>query len=326
MAYKRYLALIGVVLFIFIMLQQDLEEIVRILSGANPWLFLFVGFLSLLTGAIKGYRWSLIMKSAGIEVPVLQAIKFFYIGFFISLFTPGRVGEAARALYVRPWSKSVSKALPTIMVDRLMDIVLLVILSIVAVFGLASVFGILVMDPVLLAAIAIGFSIALAFFFRKGAVAFVLRPFFSMFVPEKMKDKLQVSFHNFYDALKKSLSSRKLLAVSFLLTCVSWTISIILGWLLLLAINVDTVPLYYMAFVMPILSLLDMLPVSVSGVGVREAGAIPLLGLMAVTSEQAVSFSLLVLVAGYLFTFALGGLLMAREKINPLDEFKEILK
>ena len=51
--------------------------------------------------------------------------------------------------------------------------------------------------------------------------------------------------------------------------------------------------------IIPLITLLDALPISFSGLGTRDAAMIFLFSLMSLSAEAAVSFSLLILVFNY---------------------------
>ena len=68
--------------------------------------------------------------------------------------------------------------------------------------------------------------------------------------------------------------------------------NVVLVWLVGEALGLPVPPLYYGVFV-PLVSLLTLLPVSVNGMGLREAGTVLLLAPLGVGRAEAVALSLL---------------------------------
>tara|TARA_Y100000310_G_scaffold250097_1_gene256243 strand:+ start:155 stop:397 length:243 start_codon:yes stop_codon:yes gene_type:complete len=77
-----------------------------------------------------------------------------------------------------------------------------------------------------------------------------------------------------------------------------------------------------MFLVYPLLALSDIIPISVSGLGTREAIAVFLFSLLALSAEQAVAFSLLLFLTGYLLVAFVGYLFFISEPI----ELKTLIK
>ncbi|MFA5212717.1 MAG: flippase-like domain-containing protein, partial [Methanoregula sp.] len=85
---------------------------------------------------------------------------------------------------------------------------------------------------------------------------------------------------------------------SIVVGLLSWIPPFIYGYLLALSIGID-VGIFFFVLVIPVLSLLDLLPISISGIGTRDIALIFLFGLKGISAEQAVAFSLLYLFMSY---------------------------
>jgi uncharacterized membrane protein YbhN (UPF0104 family) len=68
----------------------------------------------------------------------------------------------------------------------------------------------------------------------------------------------------------------------------------------------------------PVLALIEILPVSVVGIGTRELAAIIVLGVFHIPPEQAVLFSLLYFLLGYIPSFILG-LILFNTRPFPIE-------
>lgn len=120
-----------------------------------------------------------------------------------------------------------------------------------------------------------------------------LRPFFNVLVPENSRKEIQFSFYEFYGGIKSIKQQTFILVTSY--TLIAWIITYFNFWLLSLSLGLD-LPFWYILASAPLISLFGLLPVSISGLGTREAACIFLFSFMNIIPELSVSFSLLVLV------------------------------
>ena len=226
-------------------------------------------------------------------------------GFFIGFITPGRVGDITRSYYLKD-RLSLGKSITTVVVDRAMDILILLLIAVINIFAFFVVFtGRSFVAPIL--AVLVIF-VALAFAAtRKSLVKSLLKPLFTRFVPEKYKSNLSGLFSEFYAGLDGIMRSRKRLAASFVLSILYWLVSIFQYLVFATALGIS-VSYGFLLMAMPVVILLDMLPVSFSGLGTREAALIYFLSLVAVGAELALSYSLVLFFFNYVL-LAAGGLL-----------------
>ncbi len=123
-------------------------------------------------------------------------------------------------------------------------------------------------------------------------------------VVKKIKSKIEESFEDFYYGLSKLISPK--LLISGLLTCMSYLMFFIQCYLIVMAmglsINFITITLF-----MAISNLISFIPISISGLGTRDATLIYLFSLIGLKPELAVSYAFLV----FITFFVTGGLLGA---------------
>lgn len=140
MKISKFLPLIGVVLFIYIIWSVGPFKILENFETANPVYFLLAIILIIPVVLVKAFKWKLLVWSYRIDYALKDCISAWLIGFFIGLITPGRIGDFAKALYLKE-SRNISlgKSLVTVFFDRLNDILMLFCLGVAGIF----VFGLL---------------------------------------------------------------------------------------------------------------------------------------------------------------------------------------
>jgi uncharacterized protein (TIRG00374 family) len=148
----------------------------------------------------------------------------------------------------------------------------------------------------------------------------VLRPFFSVLIPSQYRSQFSGYFYDFYSGLDTFLASRRQLLKCIVMGVAPWILAVLYASLLGRSIGVDVG--YYMFLAIPIISMLDLLPISVSGVGTRDAALLYLFGLIGIAPETTIAFSILYLVFSYWFVALVGLLfwLLYPVSLTGLDE------
>ena len=106
-------------------------------------------------------------------------------------------------------------------------------------------------------------------------------------------------------ASARHLLRPRLLLVTTALSLVVQVANVVLAWLVGVGLGLQVPPLYYGVFI-PVVSILTLLPISLNGMGLREAGTVLLLAPLQVSEASAVTLSLL-LFAVYAAASLLGG-------------------
>lgn len=139
MKYLRALltVLIVAVLLYFFLQNVNFKEVVSIIKGINP-LYPVVFFLGLyLQYYIRAYRWGIILGTHKKNISFWNLYHYTLIGFFISTLIPGRVGEPARGILLAA-DENINKSygLASVVIERLIDILMIVLFFIVSLFFL----------------------------------------------------------------------------------------------------------------------------------------------------------------------------------------------
>jgi uncharacterized protein (TIRG00374 family) len=267
---------------LFVVLRQvSWQQVWLTLRGAR-WPYLVAAFgLSLLGVGVRAYRWQVLLDALGIRVSLARLTSLYFVGTFFSDFLPTGVGgDVVRAYEVAQQTENRAGAVGTVLVDRATGLLVLFLMaSFALLFGFRLVGPQIVAIVLLLTAASWGGCILLMrrdWLQRLGLLRWV----------EKVRQVQEV-----YDAVR-ACGSRAIvmaLGVSFILN----VLLITMNYLIALALGVQVSIWYFLLFV-PIISFLLMLPVSLSGWGVREGGYIYLFGQAGVAAPLALTMSLLV--------------------------------
>lgn len=314
MKVSRFLPLIGIILFLYIIWNMDLVKIFEFLKNINL-LYLILPILIIAPMMIlNGLKWKVLIKSYDIDYPLLKSISARLVGFSIGIITPGRLGDLSRAYYLKE-KTSLGKALTTVVVDRIIDILILLCLAIMGIFAFMMSYTYYTTMYIFIGVFFVLFLILLFLISKKGFTCLVLKPFFKRLIPERYKSKISEIFHEFYDGLEIMRRRKPLILISAAVCIAVWFIAIFQYYLLALALNI---PLSYqfLIIVTPITLLLDSLPISFLGLGTRDAAMIFFFSFISLPAELAISFSLLLLFINYFITGFAGLLIWFKNPIK----------
>ena len=137
-----------------------------------------------------------------------------------------------------------------------------------------------------------------------------------------MKHKARTGFNDFYTSLGEAVKNRKELIAAIVIGIIIWIVTVTELYFYMLALNIFTVPFYFVFILLPAIILVEILPISFSGIGTRDVACIILLGIFGVGAPEAVAFSVLLFATGYLLNAAIGFVFFSNEPIKGLESLQ----
>jgi len=126
---------------------------------------------------------------------------------------------------------------------------------------------------------------------------------------------MRASFHEFYGSIGDIRKKRGGLAVVSIFSVVIWLIQILEVQIFALTLGIHIDYLYMLA-VLSIVVIIELIPVSVSGIGTRDAFLVFSLGLIGVSPELAIALSIIYLVLGYWINAVMGLFLWLKDPVR----------
>ncbi len=263
----------GGLLFALI-LHSDPAAIARTLANSNIIFVLGAMAITATIILVKIVRWQIILESIKIKLPIMQIAGPYTASLFVSNITPGRVGEPIRSYYLKKThGHSITSTLPSVVLERLLDISTLVVFYL---FGLAKLYS--VVDKVLVAAAAaVAFAIGSVIFFAGNKkllkAAFDKIYHLLKFIPKirdlgRRAEKLPEKFHAGFVLASKSEHMPKLI----LITISTWLMEflIVKASFFSIGIDMDFLIIVSVCSIATIIGLLTFLP---GNIGSFEATA-----------------------------------------------------
>ncbi len=298
MKLTKLLPFIGFIIFFYLIFNLDVEVVFSLLSTIRVEYVILSLAITIPSIFLKGLKWKTVIRSYETDYNLFSASKAWIIGFFMGTITPGRVGDLTRAFYLkRDVGITAGKSLTTVFIDRIVDIFVIFSVGLLSAFIVAStLFGSFNPLFVIITFFAI-FVVMVIIMTNKKMMRFLLKPLSKKLIPEKYKKNTKVIFNDFYRGISE-MDKRKILT-SFTLALILWMVTTFQYYLLSLALGIDISFVFFLTIV-PIVTIFDMLPVSFSGIGTRDAALIFFFSFILLPAEPAISLSLLVFTFNYL--------------------------
>lgn len=302
---RKLIRLLGPLLFVLILARIDLERLAEIFSTVRPQLLL--GALLLYPGLImiKAWRWHMLLHQQQINYSPAAAFVAYISSLGAGYLTPGRLGEFVKALYLRQdEAVPFGQALSSVLMDRLFDLYFLLVTACIALIAFSVPRP---LSTLALAALLVG-SLAPLIVLIPGVTRRLTRLLIRV-LPTlgagRYGEEIRATVDSFRQGMEQLLNIRLLLPL--VVTVVAYAVFYLQCYLIAVALRLP-LSYGYVAFCISIASLLALLPISVSGLGVRDAAFLALLLPLGVTPESAISFSLLILLVFNVFGGALAAI------------------
>jgi uncharacterized protein (TIRG00374 family) len=311
MKIAAFFPLIGIAIFAFLLLNINISKTVQILSGTNLLLISLSAVIVIPLLFLKAFKWKLIVGMYDKSYPIKTCVKDWTKGFSLSIVTPGRLGDLSRAYYIKDRT-GIGKGLTTVVIDRVTDVAILFSMAILGFLSFLALFTAYSSILFTVSALFALFVLAVYLSTKREVTRFILKPVFDRVVPEKHKSGIHFTFHEFYSGIHSVKNEKRQILLAVVIGVFVWIVSLGQYFLLALALGLN-VPFLFLLSVMPIVALLDSLPISFSGIGTRDAALIMFFAFISVQKEYAVSFSLLVLFLGYIIIGSIGAFFILKD-------------
>ncbi|MFH0803974.1 MAG: flippase-like domain-containing protein, partial [Candidatus Tagabacteria bacterium] len=126
---KLFLQALGPIIFIYILSKIDYGIILKQIKLLKWYLLLIAILVMILEIIVRSLKWRTILSSLDIQVAKIKSVSLYWLGAFVGIVTPGRIGELAKVYFLRNKGHSAFRSFFSIIFDRLIDILTLLFLS-----------------------------------------------------------------------------------------------------------------------------------------------------------------------------------------------------
>ncbi|UCG68641.1 MAG: flippase-like domain-containing protein [Thermoplasmata archaeon] len=290
---SSYLGIVGILVLIYILLNINLSKVVSILKSADLFFLGIAILINVVVISLLTIRWKYIIHTMGVEVNFKLCLILRLKGSFLGNITPGKIGDLYRAKHLSEETDfELAKSFSSVIIDRILDISALIFLNILGLYILLFVFEI---KTFWIEYIIFSFLILIGLFLiiKKNLMRKLLKPIYKVFVPMDARQNIVMHFNEFYMALAK-IKLRNYL-FSFIISIAVWIAGFIGIYFLALSLSIS-VSLIFIISMAACATFISALPISIGGLGTREAVYVFFLSSIGIESEYSVALSLMVFI------------------------------
>ena len=270
------LLLVTAAVFILLFRNVSFSSVLELLRGARPGLLLLGVVITVSFPFLSAWRWKAIMDGLGWELSAREAVSLIMACWPLATFTPSKGSDLAKAYFLRG-RIPVSIVLGSVLAERLLDVLTLLAFCLIGAlrFGWHTL------------AIASGVLLAVGIL---GTVALLT---VRLPIPNRLRPKVE----RMLGALKLLLRRPSLLLWVLVLTVANWLASVLQTWIFYSALR-ESVPLVSVLAALPAAIFVGLLPITLMGMGTRDAALIRLLAVYA-AAPVSLGVGLLYSLCGY---------------------------
>lgn len=286
----RFVKLVGVLLFIYILSRLDLPEVRRTIKSSDPGLIAASLLLFPVFMFFKAWRLKLMLERYGEGgISVGESFRIYMASFFAGVVTPGRLGELSRVAYLGKTGLGLRESLFVVVLDRAVDVFCLLLIGVIS--AVAVYRGII--SATVVGVVLAGVS-GMAWRCRASVEGWFARNVLARVASALKRESEQGEGKGLLVRVDAPTGVK-----SVLLTLLSWGGYFFQCWVIARAIGIS-LDFYSIVAAVSISSLFALLPISVSGIGTRDAAMVIIFRKFAIPAESAVLFSLSILLLMYL--------------------------
>lgn len=269
---------------------ENFSSIIEILKSSNKILLLLSLSTHIFGTWITAFRWKSLLDTQNVRLSTATLSVTVLIGLFFNNFLPTSIGgDVFRTIDASKKAKiPLSSSASVILIERFSGVVSASIYAVAALFlGFTAIGNQPVIIPIIIFFVIIVIIAIIIIYPSLFGIGRFLKRFGFI---RKIREKLSSAYSTLISFKNHKIVLLKVLIYSFLLQ-----FAVILNWYLAaLALGID-LSLAAFIFIVPVVSTIAMIPISVGGIGLRENSLVFIMVAMGVANDKAALCSLLIL-------------------------------
>ncbi len=300
--YSSFLRIILTVLAFYLIFKKiHINRVLSLVSNINLIVYSGAIILSFIAILFQTWRWKYFLNN---EASFFKLLKIYLVSFFMGNFLPSGGLDVVRGYYLGKEMNNYEGNFAVVVMDRLTGFVAVSVLSLIAVsigFNLPENLRIIIFAAAF-------FLIALLFISFNKYFYKIVREWMLLVKIFNIGER----FAKFYDSYFEFRSSPGRVAVGILISFLVQFSYAFSAYMSMKSIGLSY-PLYKFLFFVPLINMIAMIPVTISGLGLREGGFVALFQ-VGLTREGAVLTSLLYYFSTLIASLA-GGVILLLGKV-----------
>ncbi|MFZ5955030.1 MAG: lysylphosphatidylglycerol synthase transmembrane domain-containing protein [Nanoarchaeota archaeon] len=284
---KKILPLIGIALFIFILIKLDIRNVIVEICNLRINYFMIALLFVIISINTATFKWFIIAKKQGIKIKYWDAFKINIICDFYGFVTPSKLGTIIRAEYLKKHS-DIGSGISNFVTDKVLDFYSLFFLALLFGFVFKEKLGINFLAYLSILIMFLVFILFSLLIFDKNKNKKFLKAVYKKLLPNKFKAKAKLAYNSFYE----NVPEKKLFFLFFIVHLINWGFIYSVDYFIGKSLGINISFVYFLA-IFPIGTLIAMIPISINGLGTREAVLISLFAIFGISSAKVFSMSII---------------------------------
>ncbi|MDP7179759.1 MAG: lysylphosphatidylglycerol synthase transmembrane domain-containing protein [Candidatus Woesearchaeota archaeon] len=311
----KYFSIIGILIFIFVLSRIDITQSLILILNSSL-LFLGIAFLvAVVEVIIRATKWKILINVFNKSYKLTNALQTYLIGFAFGAITPSKAGDFVKIMDLRNKTNiEMKKCFSISIFDRIIDFLNLILTAMISISLAIIIFPQLnhILFPLWLVVITL-FIIAL--FSITKYTRLLIKPFYFL-IPKKFQEKAREVYHAFQEIISL-VGKHKSFLIYLLVDFIAWVITYTTPFFIALALGLK-IPIIHFLLLMPIIGIIELIPISILGVGSRDITLLALFTPFGLIKEEIIGISMLLLFIS-MIPRALAGFLISwiKDKKKP---------
>ncbi len=261
----KYLRLLGLGILAYIIYSLDIPHVIQVLRRIDIRLVGLYFLFFFLFYFVKVYRWHILHNHLGKTISYANNVSLNIESYYLGFFTPGRFGDVVKVILMKEYFDiEAKKGIVIYLHDRFQDLFCMCLLAVIGIF-----FVINYHFPSLLYLV---LGLVFMTFIFKNRLINLVRRLFNMSVDMSIDASIEIKM--------------------MLLNVVIYALYFLQFYVLARSLGI-VVSFTYLSSVVAIAAVLALVPISISGLGIREGTFMFFLSRVGIEKEKAVILSLL---------------------------------
>ena len=252
----------GLFVLIFLFYKVGIKNVYKTLLMLNPFLFLIIILMYTLLFVIGAVNVKILVDCTK-KLNFLKILKYYILSWSVGLFVPGRIGEFSIIYFLKKEEIPIGKSSAIAIIDKLTTVITVSALAVVGFFVLPFFTRHEAIKLIILLVIA--FS-SIIFFI----ITDIGRKIIKKYVLKKYSEKCAGFSKTFFYYLE---DKKLIIFLNTTLTLIKWLIASFITYILFLSFGIN-LNFFYIILIDAMVIILSLIPLTMSGLGIKESGAV----------------------------------------------------
>lgn len=292
---------VSIALIAVLIWKSNIGRYAELLQGAVPAYIITAILITLLFVVISAYKWQLLITAQRFSVPLRKLISSYFVGLFFNNFLPTSIGgDVVRIFDLRKMIGNGNAAAASVVAERVLASVTL---------------GLIVLSGAALNAQALagyrGLILIFTFICAASFVAVIYSHKLSAWL-KRSDSALSLRLRGVADSIQTAVENRPVLLKVLFYSFICQVMVVLVNLAIIKAFGLK-VPIAFVFLFIPMIFAISMLPVSLNGLGVREAAYVYFFGRVGLSTEESLAISICFILIVTLVSLT-GGVIFATRK------------